>query len=181
MYDSVLYYRDRILRDPSGFQTPGLPDNYLLATIHRAENTDQPGNLQKIFTAFRGLKSQIVLPVHPRTKKLLGNTVNVPGNVILIDPVGYLQMLKLTMDAEKVMTDSGGLQKEAYFLGKPCITLRTETEWVETLHDGWNIITGCDPEMITKAVEKPVPSTPGQPFFGDGNAACLILEKLLAF
>ncbi|MEI7983708.1 MAG: UDP-N-acetylglucosamine 2-epimerase, partial [Bacteroidota bacterium] len=98
----------------------------------------------------------------------------------IIDPVGYLQMLKLTIEAEKILTDSGGLQKEAYFLGKPCITLRTETEWVETLHDNWNIITGSDPDRIVNAVKAPLPSTPTKSVFGNGHAAEIILEKLLS-
>jgi UDP-GlcNAc3NAcA epimerase len=102
-----------------------------------------------------------------------------PGNVHIIDPVGYLEMMKLTMDSTKVLTDSGGLQKEAYFLHRPCITLRTETEWVETLHDRWNIIAGSDPGTIESAVEEPLPATLPQPLFGTGNSAEIILQKLL--
>jgi UDP-GlcNAc3NAcA epimerase len=90
-------------------------------------------------------------------------------------------MMKLTMDADKIMTDSGGLQKEAYFLNKQCITLRTETEWVETLHDQWNIITGSNPSSIEKAARGPLPHAPRRNDFGDGNAAKKILEKLTSF
>ena len=122
-----------------------------------------------------------MLPIHPRTRKILQSLVDLPDNIHIIDPVGYLQMLKLTLDATRVLTDSGGLQKEAYFLEKPCITLRTETEWVETLHDHWNIITGSDPEMIWKAVNSELPSAPIRPAFGNGKAAELILQKLLLF
>jgi UDP-N-acetylglucosamine 2-epimerase len=107
--------------------------------------------------------------------------MTMPANVNIIDPVGYLQMMKLTMDATRVLTDSGGLQKEAYFLQTPCITLRTETEWVETLHDHWNIITGSDPDLIIKAAVSDLPTARQQRGFGDGNSARIILEKLLLF
>ncbi|MDP1622092.1 MAG: UDP-N-acetylglucosamine 2-epimerase (non-hydrolyzing) [Bacteroidales bacterium] len=181
MYDSVLYYRERIQDDPEKYKTDGIPDKYLLATIHRAENTDNHEALKNIFLAFSKLGQDIVLPIHPRTRKIILSSIDMPKNVHIIDPVGYLQMMKLTMDASKVLTDSGGLQKEAYFLGKQCITLRTETEWVETLHDHWNIITGSDPELIENAVGIAPPSTPPQPFFGSGKSAGIILEKLLSF
>jgi UDP-GlcNAc3NAcA epimerase len=157
MFDSVLYYQDWIRRDPAKYKTPGIPPEYLLTTIHRAENTDN------------------------RTRKILQVSFPLPGNVHIIDPVGYLQMMKLTMDAAKVMTDSGGLQKEAYFLKKQCITLRTETEWIETLHDQWNIVTGSDPELIEKAVKSDFPIAPQRPGFGNGKSAEMITEKLLLF
>ncbi|MEI7663751.1 MAG: UDP-N-acetylglucosamine 2-epimerase (non-hydrolyzing) [Bacteroidota bacterium] len=181
MYDSVLFYKKWILLEPQKYKTPGIPEKYLLATIHRAENTDNPANLENIFLAFSRCKQEIVLPIHPRTRKIIQSGTTLPSNVHIIDPAGYLHMLKLTMDATRVLTDSGGLQKEAYFLGKQCITLRTETEWVETLHDRWNIITGSDPELIGKALESPLPSAPRQSVFGNGMAAGLILEKLLQF
>ncbi len=179
MYDSVLFYKEWILRDPGKYMTAGVPGKYLLATIHRAENTDNPENLKNIFLAFSKLGQEIVLPLHPRTRKILQSSISVPVNVHIIDPVGYLQMMKLTMDASRVLTDSGGLQKEAYFLGKQCITLRTETEWIETLHDRWNIITGCDPELIERAVGGALPVAMQQPGFGNGKSAGIILEKLL--
>jgi UDP-GlcNAc3NAcA epimerase len=181
MFDSVLYYKERIEGNPGKYQTKGIPGHYLLATIHRAENTDQPENLKNIFLAFSRLDHEIVLPIHPRTKKILHSSITVPENVHIIDPVGYLQMLKLTMDAFKVLTDSGGLQKEAYFLQKQCITLRTETEWVETLHDQWNIITGSNATLIEHAVESDLPAAPRQMGFGDGKSAETILQKLLLF
>jgi UDP-GlcNAc3NAcA epimerase len=179
MYDSVLYYQGKILTAPHLYTTSGLPEEYLLATIHRAENTDHPENLKNIFKAFSRLLLPVVLPLHPRTRSLLAANFRIPGNVIIIDPVGYLQMMKLTMDSSKVLTDSGGLQKEAYFLGKQCITLRTETEWVETLHDGWNTIAASDPEKITEAAMGPLPLSPRKTEFGDGNAASIITEILL--
>ncbi|NCA77127.1 MAG: UDP-N-acetylglucosamine 2-epimerase (non-hydrolyzing) [Alphaproteobacteria bacterium] len=181
MYDSVLFYIDRIKRNPEQYITPGIPDKYHLATIHRAENTDNPQNLKDIFTAFGNIEKNIVLPLHPRTRKTLLVPGNIPANMTIIDPVGYLQMLYLTLHADKVLTDSGGLQKEAYFLGKQCITLRTETEWVETMHDNWNIITGSDPGKIVRAILADPPKAPVNKDFGDGNAAGVILESLLRF
>ena len=181
MYDSVLFYKARIEENAEKYKTPGIPGDYLLATIHRAENTDNLKNLRNIFLAFSRISRDIVLPIHPRTRKILQSEFTLPSNVHIIDPVGYLEMLKLTMDAHKVLTDSGGLQKEAYFLGKQCITLRTETEWVETLHDQWNIITGSDPGLILEAVASPIPSTPTHAVFGNGKSAGLIMEKLLHF
>ena len=181
MYDSVLYYQDWILRDPTRYQTTGIPEEYILATIHRAENTDNPENLKNIFLAFSRLNQKVVLPIHPRTRKILQTSFALPANVQIIDPVGYLQMMKLTMDATRVMTDSGGLQKEAYFLKKQCITLRTETEWIETLHDQWNIVTGSDPILIGNAVKSSLPTAPQRSSFGNGKSASLIMEKLLRF
>jgi UDP-GlcNAc3NAcA epimerase len=181
MYDSVLYYKDQIQRDASKYKTPGIPPEYLLATIHRAENTDNPENLKNIFQAFSRLNHSIVLPIHPRTRKILQSAFTIPANVHIIDPVGYLQMMKLTIDSTKVMTDSGGLQKEAYFLKKQCITLRTETEWIETLHDQWNIVTGSDPILIEKAAKTDLPTAAQRPGFGTGKSATIIMEKLLGF
>lgn len=181
MFDSVMYYQDRIRREPAKYHTAGVPENYLLATIHRAENTDNLENLRNIFLAFSRIDHEILLPIHPRTRKILTKSVTVPRNVKIIDPVGYMQMLSLTMNAGKILTDSGGLQKEAYFLGKQCVTLRTETEWVETLHDNWNIIAGTDPDLIGMAVAGDPPEAPPKEGFGNGNAAEIILENLLRF
>ncbi|MBN1198023.1 MAG: UDP-N-acetylglucosamine 2-epimerase, partial [Bacteroidales bacterium] len=132
--------------------------------------------MQRIFDAFRQIPRPILLPVHPRTRKTL-YSYSLPANLILIDPVGYLPMLALVAHAEKVLTDSGGLQKEAYFLEKPCITLRTETEWVETLQDGWNVIAASDPKKILQAVLKPPPDQPVSTGFGHGNAAEIIISQ----
>jgi UDP-GlcNAc3NAcA epimerase len=178
MFDSVLFYMNKIIRTPEKYQVNDLPGQYCLATIHRAENTDDIGNLINIFKAFGESGSFIVLPIHPRTKKLISQNIRVTENVRIIDPVGYLEMLKLTMDAYKILTDSGGLQKEAYFLGRPCITLRNETEWLETVHDGWNIITGADPDKIIDAINSPLPASERHNEFGDGHASEAILARL---
>ena len=179
MYDSVLFYREMIVSGGDKYMTKGLPVSYLLATIHRAENTDNPENLKNIFMAFSQIGTPIIFPVHPRTARLLKTEISIPANVIVIDPVGYLEMLWLTMHADKVLTDSGGLQKEAYFLGRQCITMRTETEWVETLHDNWNIVTGPDPVKILEAVLSEKPHAPQRQDFGTGKSATVIAETLM--
>ena len=179
MYDSVLFYRKKIEEQESLYKTPGLPDHYFLATIHRAENTDSLENLTNIFNALGDTNHPVVLPIHPRTAKFIQGKISVSPNIKIIEPVGYLHMLKLIIDSFKVITDSGGLQKEAYFLAKPCITVRTETEWVETLHDGWNIVTGPVPSLIAQAFEQPLPSSERNHAFGNGNAAGITIDFLL--
>lgn len=181
MYDSVLFYLDRIKQNPDRYTTPGMPHKYHLATIHRAENTDNLQNFKDILTAFGMIDRPIVFPVHPRTRNIINDLNGLPPNVIAIEPVGYLHMLNLTLNADKILTDSGGLQKEAYFLGKQCVTLRTETEWIETLHDNWNLVTGSNPGKIAEAIQTGPPKAPVNKDFGDGNAAGVILDTLLRF
>jgi UDP-N-acetylglucosamine 2-epimerase len=181
MYDSVLYYREMIFNYPEKYKTKNLPPSFLLATIHRAENTDNKKNIINIFDSFSKASLPVVFPLHPRTKKAISSFGEFPGNVIVIEPVGYLEMLKLILDSVKVLTDSGGLQKEAYFLGKQCITLRTETEWIETLHDNWNIITGTDRIKILEAIDSPLPTAKQKSEFGDGQAAYKIVDKLVNY
>lgn len=165
MLDSTLHYSS--LAEQSDLAkrfSESLPDRYVLATVHRAENTDDPERLRAILAAFGRVDETIIFPAHPRTRKLL-SAGSVPANVRLIDPVGYLEMLTLVQRSSFVLTDSGGLQKEAYWLEKPCITLRDETEWVETLANDWNQIVGADENRILAAVDKiPPPSTPRPPF-----------------
>lgn len=152
----------------------GIQENeYYLATVHRSENTDNPNYLNKIIEAFSRLSSKIVFVVHPRTKKKLDSLgVKTPKNVIMCDPLGYLDMVALMRNAKAVLTDSGGLQKEAYWIGKPCITLRNETEWMETVELGWNTLVGSDPNKILAAVENFVlPINKPCLYGGDGSAA----------
>ena len=179
MYDSILFYQNKIKENSGFYQTKGIPEKYILATIHRAENTDDITNLESIFSALSDIDIPVILPIHPRTAKLISGKIETGSNINLIEPVGYLHMLKLIMDSTKIVTDSGGLQKEAYFLGKPCVTVRTETEWIETLHDGWNVITGTDRELIHQAIKAPFPSAPQTHEFGNGNAAEIIADLLL--
>ncbi len=126
-------------------------DGYYLATIHRASNVDDPAKLKAIIKAIGELDRPVVFPVHPRTSARLAD-VQLPANIKRINPVSYMQMVKLVKDAEAVLTDSGGLQKEAYWLGTRCITLRNETEWIETLKGNWNQLVGADPDRILKAI-----------------------------
>jgi len=163
------------------------PKAYLLATVHRAENTDSPENLRNIIEAFIESGELIVFPVHPRTRKYLKlygliEKIENSDNLLLIDPVGYLDMLVLEENAKKILTDSGGVQKEAYFLKVPCITLRERSEWVETVEDGWNILVGADKEKIVKAIAEFKPSGGTYTYkFGDGKASQRIVEILEGF
>jgi len=155
---------------------------YYLATVHRAENTDEGGNLRQIFDALGALDRPVILPLHPRTEKRMAELgVALGANVQVLAPQGYLDMLALQRGAACVLTDSGGIQKEAYYLRVPCVTLRTETEWVETVATGWNTLVGTDPERILAAVaRRPAPGTPHPDLYGDGMTAGRIVEILSA-
>src|SRR5205814_1735963 len=128
--------------------------SYHLATIHRAENTDDVGRLKTLLEALARLDRPVVIPLHPRTRAALEGAAGVPatGTLRIIEPLGYLDMLALMEAADAVLTDSGGLQKEAYWLGVRCVTLREETEWTETLAGGWNQLTGATEARIRAAV-----------------------------
>lgn len=135
--------------------------DYLVATIHRASNTDNKENLQNIVEAFQELDQDIVFPVHPRTVKLLksyGLYNKLNSSVIITEPLGFLDFVKLMNHARMILTDSGGVQKEAYILTVPCITLRENTEWIETVEDGWNILVGSNKDKIISTVEEFKPS-----------------------
>jgi UDP-N-acetylglucosamine 2-epimerase (non-hydrolysing)/UDP-GlcNAc3NAcA epimerase len=180
MLDSVLHFLELAKQNPSKtaiYEQLGIrPKNYRLATLHRAETTD--GGLEaviRIFRAFEQLPQTVVLPIHPRTRPLAEEAIQKCGfrNIRLIDPVGYLEMLLLTSGACQVMTDSGGLQKEAWFMEVPCVTLRQETEWVETLKGNWNVLAKLETEdILNKALHTAVdPSARSAQPFGDGKAS----------
>jgi len=153
--------------------------SYLLATVHRSENTDDPENLSQILHGFNALDELVVFPVHPRAMKVIAEArYRIEPHVRLIDPVGYLDMVSLTSGARLVLTDSGGLQKEAFWLGVPCLTLRGETEWVETVEAGWNVLVGADSARIVEAVHSFVPRSSRPPLYGNGFAATRCLELL---
>jgi UDP-GlcNAc3NAcA epimerase len=160
------------------------PQGYLLATVHRPYNTDVPQNLRSIFAAFDDIYQQVgvpvVLPLHPRTRQRMGEMgLQTPDNVHVIDPVGYLDMLALEQAAAIILTDSGGIQKEAYTFAVPCITLRPETEWVETVQAGWNVLVSADRAAIVQAVTGRIwPTGQPPPVFGDGHAAEHIVDVL---
>lgn len=157
-------------------------NQYYLATIHRAENTDNSEKLYNIFKALSELDKQVLLPLHPRTKKIIENLKINMKNIIIIKPVGYLLMLYLTYNAYMVITDSGGLQKEAYFLKTPCTTLRDQTEWVETLQNDWNVLSPIDVNKIIEISKRELNCLQySQPLsFGDGNAAEKICNAILS-
>ena len=152
---------------------------YALATVHRAENTDNDRRLISIFKAFDQLSANglpVVIPLHPRTRKIINESGLTAKNVQIIEPVSYLDMLLLEKQAKVILTDSGGVQKEAYWMKVPCITLRDETEWTETVESGWNVLAGADAGKIfglANACECPARQ---EPFFGDGHAS----EKIVA-
>lgn len=153
---------------------------YLLATIHRSYNTDDPHVLSSILSAFGEAVETVIFPVHPRTlKNIKAAEIVIPSNVRIIQPVGYLDMLILEQNARVILTDSGGIQKEAYFFNVPCLTLRPETEWIETVNSGWNTLVGTDPIYILSALKFELPEQLTHPdFFGDGHASKRIVELL---
>lgn len=154
---------------------------YYLATIHRAENTNEKWKLLEIFSAFEKMDKPVILPLHPRTRKIIEQLEIKLDNTIVIDPVGYLLMLYLTANAYMVVTDSGGLQKEAYFLKTPCTTLRDQTEWVETLENDWNVLSPIDTKKILEKVNRELHCLqyPQPLLFGDGNAAEKICNAII--
>lgn len=162
-------------------ETLGLePKEYYLATIHRAENTDDPERLGSIVRALKELE-EVVFPCHPRAEKYLkklGLWESLNEQVKVIKPVGYLDMIMMEKDARKILTDSGGVQKEAYLLGVPCITLRDETEWVETVEDGWNVLAGADTDRIALLTREFNPRRRQRDVFGPGDASIRIAEKI---
>ncbi len=148
--------------------------DYVLATIHRPANADDRDALAGIVEALGSCGRTVVFPVHPHTKKRLeafGLWDRLAAKVKVLPSVDYLDFLGLLIDAGKVVTDSGGVQKEAYFFGIPCITVRDETEWIETVEDGWNALVGREPEDILHAIEHFNPSGTKSKTFGDGHAA----------
>jgi UDP-GlcNAc3NAcA epimerase len=187
MLDSVLHFLNVARNNPQKTAIYGqlgiAPKQYRLATLHRAETTD--GGLDaviRIFEAFEQLPQIVVLPIHPRTRPLAEQAIQKRGfkNIKLIDPVGYLEMLLLTSGARQVLTDSGGLQKEAWFMEVPCITLRQETEWVETLKGNWNVLAKLETaDILEKALHTVVdPSARAAQPFGDGKASQKIASAL---
>lgn len=145
---------------------------YGLVTVHRAANTDDPRRLSSILLALGSVEEEVVFPVHPRTQAALRRLdLHMEGNLRLIEPLGYYDMLVLEENARIIATDSGGVQREAYFLQKPCLTLRDETEWTETVEAGWNQLVGVDMDSIVSAWRTFSPPAFQPPIFGDGTAS----------
>ena len=188
MYDAAMMFAGRAAQRSRILEGLGIrAREYVLATIHRAENADDPMRLSTIFRALDRIAEAetVIVPLHPRTLAALrrfGLIDRVSDRVRLIDPVGYLDMIMLEQNARIIATDSGGVQKEAYFFGVPCVTLRYETEWIELVETGWNrLVPPVDEHEIVRAIEEAgVPSTDRRPgFYGDGDAAQLIAKQLL--
>ncbi len=178
MFDSILHYQ-KMAEEKYSLEKITDETNYYLATVHRAENTDDKIRLQNIFSAFSEMDKPVILPLHPRTKSKL-NGIKFNNNIKIINPVSYLEMILLLKYSSKVLTDSGGLQKEAYFMKKPCVTLRDETEWIETLNGNWNFIVGTNPELILDKV-KISTFEKQKEYYGNGNAGKNIVEALINY
>ncbi|MEA3443167.1 MAG: UDP-N-acetylglucosamine 2-epimerase (non-hydrolyzing) [Bacteroidota bacterium] len=152
-----------------------LPKNYYLLTLHRPYNVDEPKMLKKILTILSQLDCQVVFPVHPRTRKMIDEIEAFSvKNILFIEPQGYLNFLNLQAGAHKIITDSGGIQKEAYILKKPCITLRPETEWTETVSEGWNLLLNPETDLTTDRIIDFVPPEKHPDIFGNN-----ITEKMV--
>lgn len=180
MYDSILHFK-KIAKQKSNIkgELKVKKNNFILATIHRAENTDVKNNLAAIFEIFADCNKSVILPVHPRTKNKLSQfKIKINSNIILIPPVSYLDMINLLDNAECVLTDSGGVQKEAYYLATPCITLRNETEWIETIKSGWNILSGINKLKVKTALKKlqVIIKLKRPDIYGNGKTAKIITD-----
>jgi len=188
MLDAALHYAS-LARSDGVLARLGIEaGGYALATVHRAENTDDHRRLRNVLAALARLAESVpvVLPLHPRTHRAVaeGGLTDLISPLLVTEPLGYPDMLRLERDARLIVTDSGGVQKEAYFFGVPCVTVRDETEWVETVQSGWNVLASPDHEAsMLEAIERqrrgldlPRPS-----FYGDGTAAKAIVDALLGF
>ncbi len=189
MYDAALTFGEFAGQQSTILADLGLTlKNYCLATVHRAENTDDSGRLREILGAFAEIASPsmpLVLPLHPRTRGCidqqgLASVVDKNPCVRVIEPVSFLDMVMLEKHARLILTDSGGVQKEAYFYSVPCVTLRDETEWVETVEAGWNTVAGAVKSKILQALSN---SRPGRPIpdYGNGHAAAAVVDGLIGF
>jgi len=183
MQDAAIFYAAKAEEKSNVLKSINL-SRYILATIHRQENTDSPENLQNIIAGLNEINRQtpVVVPIHPRTRNILAQLNIVPA-FKLIDPVGYFDMIVLLKNCEMVITDSGGVQKEAFFFGKHCITMREQTEWVELVENGFNTLTGSDAEKIVTAYEqtKQKKSDFSINLYGKGQAAEVAAKEIYAF
>jgi len=180
MLDATRFFAERAAQQrPLSSVTDQAAGSYHLATVHRAENTDDPERLSAIFDTLGRLGAPVLLPLHPRTKQKVKEMVLAPS-IHILSPVSYLTMLTLISNSRSVLTDSGGLQKETVWLGKQCITLRDETEWTETLEGGWNVLVGASPQAILEAAGRAPIGHP--PAFGEapeGSASDCIARTLM--
>jgi len=183
MYDAYLHFSD-FKQKPNKF---AVPEKFCLATLHRAENTGQAEILSHIIEALNSISAAIpiILPLHPRTLKVMSqNKITKPGkNIRIVEPVGYLEMIYLLEKCTMVLTDSGGLQKEAYFAERPCITLRNETEWTELVESGYNAVAGTSKVAIVQAFDTFLARPPEfkSGLYGMGNASEMIVSALESY
>jgi UDP-N-acetylglucosamine 2-epimerase len=184
MYDSVLFNTELAKAQSRILDELNLESkSYALATIHRAENTDNVKKLKSIFFALEKVSSNgltIIAPLHPRTQKVIQELDIGMTYTKIIDPVSYLDMLMLEKGAKSILTDSGGVQKEAYWFRVPCLTLRDETEWIELVEAGWNTIVGADSEKIVRTLSKLNPGLDNLELYGSGNAAGLVIDAVIS-
>lgn len=185
MLETYLYYKDKANKTSTILNRLNLkPKEFILCTIHRASNTDNIENLKNIFIGLTNSRETIILPLHPRTKKKINQNKSlkkyIGSNIKIIDPIGYFDMIRLEANAKKIVTDSGGVQKEAYFNKIPCITLRENTEWVETIEQGVNQLVGVDPKKIEESINNFHPSEQNyyKQLFGDGKTSEKIVKIL---
>jgi len=186
MIDVALLVRPRAEGDDEALKRAGVePGRYVLATAHRAGNVDDPARLAALVDLLLGIGTTVVLPLHPRTHERLCSaglleTLRRAGNVVLTPPLGYMAFTALLVHSRAVLTDSGGVQKEAYVAGVPCVTLRDTTEWVETLQTGWNVLVDLDLDAARAALGRDIPQE-RPPLYGDGNAGERVVEAITAF
>lgn len=172
MVDALMDNIERADKLSDILKTKGLvAEKYYLMTLHRPYNVDDPVKLRKILTKLSKISGQVIFPVHPRTSKVIDdNRLVIPDNILLSEPIGYLDFIKLESCSMKIITDSGGIQKEAYILKKPCITIRPETEWVETVKEGWNVLVDVDSDDFVNTIETFNPSQEQSDLFGKNVA-----------
>lgn len=191
MYDNSLFFGEVSIKKSNIISDLNLPENFFLITVHRNYNTDNPERLESIFSSFLELANRghhLLIPLHPRTVKMLDeidssvfNQINTHDAIQIISPVSFLDIIALEKNAQLILTDSGGMQKEAFFFQKPCVILREETEWTELVENGNAILCGADRNLILASVNQLLSETnmTFPPFYGDGNAAHFICSEIL--
>lgn len=178
MFDAFLYDLGLAANTPDLYNCS---PNFALLTMHRPSNTDDLKNLSQRLTQIEKLNLQVIWPVHPRNTENLGKIGTIPKNITLLEPAGRLEMLNLIKNASLLITDSGGLQKEAYWSKTPCFTLRDSTEWTETVDSGWNILVDLNENSLEKSVNNWKTPSSYNNFYGEGNAASKIVQALTNF
>ena len=185
MYDALMEYLPLAKTKSKILENLDIETDFILLTLHRPQNVDDSFILLNILNSVSASGKDIIWPIHPRSKNtLVKNQLvkKVPSNIKIIDPVGYIDMLSLEYHSSKIATDSGGVQKEAYILEKPCITIRPDTEWVETIDDGWNVLVDTDSKKIKEEIINFNPKNKPNIDYGGGQASsnvCNLIEELL--